>query len=94
MYLTLCSSGFYHDPNAGWYYSSKDGCKFEDGNYVLLGSNKDDNVETYPCDETTTENPQQIYDGNNDEDHPSFLESKYGTHQQAGTLVDEAPASE
>ena len=40
MYLTLCSSGFYHDPNAGWYYSSKDGCKFEDGNYVLLGSNK------------------------------------------------------
>ncbi|KAG5019685.1 hypothetical protein JHK87_015540 [Glycine soja] len=92
MYLTLCSSGFYHDPNAGWYYSSKDGCKFEDGNYVLLGSNKDDNVETYPCDETTTENPQQIYDGNNDEDHPSFLESKYETHQQAGTLVDEAPA--
>ncbi|KAL5146246.1 hypothetical protein HKD37_06G016103 [Glycine soja] len=86
------NSGFYHDPNAGWYYSSKDGCKFEDGNYVLLGSNKDDNVETYPCDETTTENPQQIYDGNNDEDHPSFLESKYETHQQAGTLVDEAPA--
>ena len=55
---------------------------------------QDDNVETYPCDETTTENPQQIYDGNNDEDHPSFLESKYETHQQAGTLVDEAPASE
>jgi len=42
MYLTLCSSGFYHDPNAGWYYSSRDGAyyKFEDGNYVLLDTNK------------------------------------------------------
>jgi len=42
MYLILCSSGFYHDPNAGWYYSSRDGAyyKFEDGNYVLLDTNK------------------------------------------------------
>ncbi|XP_010251134.1 PREDICTED: RNA-binding protein 10 isoform X2 [Nelumbo nucifera] len=36
------SSGFYHDPNAGWYYSSRDNLyyKFENGNYVLLESNK------------------------------------------------------
>lgn len=37
-----CSSGFYHDPNAGWYYSSRDALyyKFENGNYVLLNSQK------------------------------------------------------
>ncbi|KAL5192038.1 SURP and G-patch domain-containing protein 1-like protein [Glycine soja] len=88
------SSGFYHDPNAGWYYSNKDGAyyKFEDGNYVLLGTKEDDNVEMYQCKETTKENPQQIYDGNNNEDHPSFLESKFETNQQIGTLADEAPA--
>ncbi|TKY73533.1 RNA-binding protein 5-A [Spatholobus suberectus] len=88
------SSGFYHDPNAGWYYSSRDGAyyKFEDGNYVLLGSNKDDSIETYLCKETTTENPQQIYDGNNNEDYHSFLESKFETNQQTGTLADEAAA--
>ncbi|XP_061362951.1 uncharacterized protein LOC133306644 isoform X2 [Gastrolobium bilobum] len=85
------SSGFYHDPNAGWYYSSRDGVyyKFEDGNYVLLDSNKDDCGETYLNKETTLENPQQIY-GNNNEDYPSFLESKFETHQQIGTLADEA----
>ncbi|KAK7411090.1 hypothetical protein VNO78_02479 [Psophocarpus tetragonolobus] len=87
------SSGFYHDPNAGWYYSSRDGAyyKFEDGNYVFLGFNKDDSIETYQCKETGTEN-QQIYDGNNDEDCPSFLESKSETKQQTGTLPDEVPA--
>ncbi|KAL5170759.1 NAD(P)H dehydrogenase (quinone) FQR1 [Glycine soja] len=51
----------------------------------------DDNVETYQCKETTKENTQQIYDGNNNEDHPSFLESKFETNQQIGTLIDEAP---
>ena len=48
----------------------------------------------YQCKETTKENPQQIYDGNNNEDHPSFLESKFETNQQIGTLADEAPAGE
>lgn len=40
--LIWCSSGFYHDPNADWYYSSRDGLyyKFENGNYVLLESQK------------------------------------------------------
>nr|KYP53915.1 RNA-binding protein 5-A [Cajanus cajan] len=89
------SSGFYHDPNAGWYYSSRDSAyyKFEDGNYVLLDSNKDDStVESYVCKETTTENPPQIYDGNNNEGCPSFLESKFEANQQTGTLADEAAA--
>lgn len=33
-----CSSGFYHDPNAGWYYCIKDGryYKHENGEYVPL----------------------------------------------------------
>lgn len=33
-----CSSGFYHDPNAGWYYCSKDAryYKYENGEYVPL----------------------------------------------------------
>ncbi|KAL2340935.1 hypothetical protein Fmac_008875 [Flemingia macrophylla] len=86
------SSGFYHDPSAGWYYSSRDGAyyKFEDGNYVLLDSNKDDStVETYVCKETTTENPQQLY---NNEGCPSFHENKFDTNQQTGTLADEAAA--
>ncbi|CAJ1974883.1 unnamed protein product, partial [Sphenostylis stenocarpa] len=85
-------NGFYHDPNAGWYYSSRDCAyyKFEDGNYVLLDSNKDDSTDTYLCKETTTENPQQIHDGNNNVDYPSFLESKSETNQQTGTLANEA----
>ncbi|KAL6973183.1 hypothetical protein U1Q18_027363 [Sarracenia purpurea var. burkii] len=35
-------SGFYHDPTAGWYYSTRDSLyyKFEDGNYALLGSDQ------------------------------------------------------
>lgn len=34
----ICSSGFYHDPVAGWYYCSKDGLyyKHEKGEYVPL----------------------------------------------------------
>ncbi|KAG6587453.1 hypothetical protein SDJN03_16018, partial [Cucurbita argyrosperma subsp. sororia] len=36
------SSGFYLDPVADWYYSSRDGSyyKFENGSYVLLQSNE------------------------------------------------------
>ncbi|KAK7350640.1 hypothetical protein VNO77_09479 [Canavalia gladiata] len=80
------SSGFYHDPNAGWYYSSREGVyyKFEDGNYVPLGSNKDDGGETSLCKETTTESSQQI-SGNNNEDYPSFLGSKFETNQRTET---------
>ncbi|XP_027331994.1 uncharacterized protein LOC113847217 isoform X2 [Abrus precatorius] len=87
------STGFYHDPNAGWYYSSRDGVyyKFEDGNYVPFDSNKDDSGETYPCKETTTESPRQIY-GNNSEDYPSVLESKFEANPETGTLADEAAA--
>ncbi|KAK7354020.1 hypothetical protein VNO80_19476 [Phaseolus coccineus] len=86
------SSGFYHDPNAGWYYSSRDGAyyKFEDGNYVLLDTNKDDSADTYLYKETTTESPQQIYDGNNNEDYISFLESISDTNQQTRTQANEA----
>ncbi|KAK7301560.1 hypothetical protein RJT34_12427 [Clitoria ternatea] len=85
------SSGFYHDPNAGWYYSSRDAVyyKFEDGNYVPLGSNKDDSREIHLCEEITAESPQHIYATNN-EDYPSFVDNTFETNQQAGTLADEA----
>ncbi|XP_019432187.1 PREDICTED: angiogenic factor with G patch and FHA domains 1 isoform X2 [Lupinus angustifolius] len=85
------SSGFYHDPNAGWYYSSRDGLyyKFEDGNYVPLGSNNDDCGETHLCNKTTPENPEQIYDNNN-EDCSFFLENKCEAYQQTGTSANEA----
>ncbi|KAG4975053.1 hypothetical protein JHK87_031874 [Glycine soja] len=67
---------------------------FHQGKYIVGITKKlkrDDNVETYQCKETTKENTQQIYDGNNNEDHPSFLESKFETNQQIGALIDEAP---
>lgn len=37
---------------------------------------QDDSTEMNLCKETATENPDQIYDGNNNEDYPSFPESK------------------
>ncbi|KAJ1385064.1 G-patch domain [Sesbania bispinosa] len=73
--INLCRDGVYY--------------KFEDGNYVLLGSSKDDCEETRLCKETAPESPQQIC-GNNNEDYPSFLETTVETYQQTGTLADEA----
>ena len=43
---------------------------------------QDDNVEMYQCKETTKENPQQIYDGNNNEDHSSLKVNLKLTNRQ------------
>ncbi|GFZ07836.1 D111/G-patch domain-containing protein [Actinidia rufa] len=55
------SSGFYHDPSAGWYYNSRDGLyyKFENENYVPLGSDQGDQSETYLCMHNVPENSVQ-----------------------------------
>ncbi|KAJ0104736.1 hypothetical protein Patl1_18093 [Pistacia atlantica] len=68
------STGFYHDPNADWYYSSRDGLyyKFENGNYVLLESQKVNECEISRCQGTAKDNPvhdkqcKQEYCDNND----------------------------
>lgn len=55
------SSGFYHDPVAGWYYSSRD-ClyyKFENGNYVLMESDKSGEGEINQNKDTGDDNPSQ-----------------------------------
>lgn len=38
MAMAQYSTGFYHDPTAGWYYSTRDACyyAFQNNTYVLL----------------------------------------------------------
>lgn len=52
-------------------------------------SQDDCGEETHLCKETASENPKQIY-GNNNEDCPFSVESKFEAYQQPGTLADEA----
>ncbi|KAG2678807.1 hypothetical protein I3760_11G021400 [Carya illinoinensis] len=97
LYFHASSSGFYHDPVAGWYYSSRDRLyyMFENGNYVLLGSDKSDEAEVNQSSETCIENPRQgeepsaLRCSSSDANGSAFQGYESEAYQYIGTANDE-----
>ncbi|GMP33828.1 hypothetical protein CsSME_00006972 [Camellia sinensis var. sinensis] len=91
------SSGFYHDPVAGWYYSSRDGLyyKFENENYVLLGSDQGDQSETYQCvnsipNNSIQDDPDAHVHSHKDVDY-SLFQTGESEADKLGTVADDPP---
>ncbi|XP_028075160.1 uncharacterized protein LOC114277467 isoform X1 [Camellia sinensis] len=91
------SSGFYHDPVAGWYYSSRDGLyyKFENENYVLLGSDQGDLSETYQCvnsipNNSIQDDPDAHVHSHKDVDY-SLFQTGESEADKLGTVADDPP---
>ncbi|CAL5372719.1 unnamed protein product [Camellia sinensis] len=91
------SSGFYHDPIAGWYYSSRDGLyyKFENENYVLLGSDQGDQSETYQCvnsipNNSIQDDPDAHVHSHKDVDY-SLFQTGESEADKLGTVADDPP---
>ncbi|GMP33826.1 hypothetical protein CsSME_00006972 [Camellia sinensis var. sinensis] len=90
-------SGFYHDPVAGWYYSSRDGLyyKFENENYVLLGSDQGDQSETYQCvnsipNNSIQDDPDAHVHSHKDVDY-SLFQTGESEADKLGTVADDPP---